>query len=389
MKNHNDVGQLGFETRAIHAGQSPDPVTGAVVTPMYLTSTFAQSSPGVHQGYEYSRSHNPTRAVYEQCVANLEGGRHGFAFASGCVGATTVMHLLSQGDHVVCCDDMYGGTLRLFEKVFRKQGIEFDYLDLSDPDVLSGALRPSTRMLWLESPTNPLMKLVDIRALATIAHRQNVLVMVDNTFMSPYFQRPLELGADLVLHSTTKYINGHSDLIGGVVVTDNDKLGSELKFMANAVGGVQATFDSWLCLRSLKTLAVRMQAHADNAMAVARFLEAHSRVKRVMYPGLPSHPQFELACRQMSGSGGMLAMELDTDLAGARRFLEAVRIFTLAESLGGVESLIEHPAIMTHASVPPSVRAKLGIGDGLIRVSVGIETGADLLADLEQALAAL
>lgn len=389
MKNHNDIGQLGFETRAIHAGQSPDPVTGAVVTPMYLTSTFAQSSPGVHQGYEYSRSHNPTRAAYEQCVANLEGGRHGFAFASGCVGATTVMHLLSQGDHVVCCDDMYGGTLRLFEKVFRKLGITFDYLDLSDPDALQGALRPNTKLLWLESPTNPLMKLVDIRALATIAHRRNVQVMVDNTFMSPYFQRPLELGADLVLHSTTKYINGHSDLIGGVVITDDDKLGAELKFMANAVGGVQATFDSWLCLRSLKTLAVRMQAHASNAMAVARYLEAHSRVKRVMYPGLPSHPQHELACRQMSGFGGMLAMELDTDLAGARRFLEAVRIFTLAESLGGVESLIEHPAIMTHASVPPAVREKLGIGDGLIRVSVGIETEGDLIADLGQALAAI
>lgn len=389
MKNHNDIGQLGFETRAIHAGQSPDPVTGAVVTPLYLTSTFAQSSPGVHQGYEYSRSHNPTRAAYEQCVANLEGGRHGFAFASGCVGATTVMHLLSQGDHVVCCDDMYGGTLRLFEKVFRKQGITFDYLDLSDPEALHAALRPSTRMLWLESPTNPLMKLVDIQALAAIAHAHDVLVMVDNTFMSPYFQRPLELGADLVLHSTTKYINGHSDLIGGVVITDDDKLGSELKFMANAVGGVQATFDSWLCLRSLKTLAVRMQAHANNAMATARYLEAHPRVKRVMYPGLPSHPQHTLACRQMSGFGGMLAMELDTDLAGARRFLESVRIFTLAESLGGVESLIEHPAIMTHASVPPAVREKLGIGDGLIRVSVGIETGADLLADLEQALAAI
>lgn len=389
MKNHNDIGQLGFETRAIHAGQSPDPVTGAVVTPMYLTSTFAQSSPGVHQGYEYSRSHNPTRAAYEQCVANLEGGRHGFAFASGCVGATTVMHLLSQGDHVVCCDDMYGGTLRLFEKVFRKQGIDFDYLDLSNPEALAGVLRPSTRMLWLESPTNPLMKLVDIRALAAIAHRQDVLVMVDNTFMSPYFQRPLELGADLVLHSTTKYINGHSDLIGGVVITDDDKLGGELKFMANAVGGVQATFDSWLCLRSLKTLAVRMQAHASNAMAVARYLEVHQRVKRVMYPGLPSHPQHELAGRQMSGFGGMLAMELDTDLAGVKRFLEAVRIFTLAESLGGVESLIEHPAIMTHASVPSAVREKLGIGDGLIRVSVGIETEADLIGDLEQALTAI
>ena len=389
MKNLHDSGALGFETRAIHAGQSPDPVTGAVVTPLYLTSTFAQSSPGVHQGYEYSRSKNPTRTAYETCVASLEGGRYGYAFASGCVGATTVMHLLKQGDHVVCCDDMYGGTLRLFEKVFRKLGITFDYLDLSDPAALGPALRPNTRLLWLESPTNPLMKLVDIRALSNIAHQHGVLVMVDNTFMSPYFQRPLELGADLVLHSTTKYINGHSDLVGGVVVTSDDQLGSELGFMANAVGGVQATFDSWLCLRSLKTLAVRMQAHAHNATAVATFLEAHPKVKRVMYPGLPSHPQHALARAQMSGFGGMLAMELDTDLAGARRFLEQVQIFTLAESLGGVESLIEHPAIMTHASVPAAVRAQLGIGDGLIRVSVGIETVADLLADLEQALAAI
>jgi cystathionine gamma-lyase len=389
MKNHNDVAGLGFETRAIHAGQSPDPVTGAVVTPLYLTSTFAQSAPGVHQGYEYSRSHNPTRATYETCVANLEGARFGFAFASGCAGATTVMHLLTQGDHVVCCDDMYGGTLRLFERVFRKLGIDFDYLDLSNPGALRGAMRPNTKLLWLESPTNPLMKLVDIRALSTIAHAAGVLVMVDNTFMSPYFQRPLALGADMVLHSSTKYLNGHSDLVGGIVITDQPNLADQLRFMANAVGGVQATFDAWLCLRSVKTLAVRMQAHEHNAFAVARFLELHPRVRRVVYPGLRSHPQHLLACQQMTGFGGMLAVELDCDLDGAKRFLSSTRLFTLAESLGGVESLIEHPAIMTHASVPEAVRTRLGIGDSLIRVSVGIETTADLVADLEQALGAI
>lgn len=389
MKNHNDIANLGFETRAIHAGQVPDPGTGAVITPLFLTSTFAQSAPGVHQGYEYSRSHNPTRGAYETCVANLEGARFGFAFASGCVGATTVMHLLSSGDHVVCCDDMYGGTLRLFERVFRKLGITFDYLDLSDPEDLHGALRPNTKLLWLESPTNPLMKLVDIRALSRIAHESGVKVMVDNTFMSPYFQRPLSLGADMVLHSTTKYINGHSDLIGGVVITDDPQLADQLRFMANAVGGVQATFDSWLCLRSLKTLAVRMQAHERNAMAIANWLQAHPRIRRVVYPGLVSHPQHVLARSQMTGFGGMLAMELDCDLEGAKRFLSTTRLFTLAESLGGVESLIEHPAIMTHASVPADVRAKLGIGDTLIRVSVGIETCVDLINDLEQALTVL
>ncbi len=354
----NDIAGLGFETRAIHAVQVPDPSTGAVVTPLFLTSTFAQSAPGVHQGYEYSRSHNPTRGAYETCVANLEGARFGFAFASGCVGATTVMHLLSSGDHVVCCDDMYGGTLRLFERIFRKLGISFDYLDLSEPEALKGAIRPNTKLLWLESPTNPLMKLVDIRALSEIAHASGMKVMVDNIFMSPYFQRPLELGADMVLHSSTKYINGHSDLIGGVVITYDVELANDLRFTANAIGGVQATLDAWLCLRSLKTLAVRMQAHERNAAAVASYLESHPRVKRVMYPGLPSHPQHALARRQMTGFGGMLAMELDGDLEGAKRFLSATCIFTLAESLGGVESLIEHPAIMTHASVPKAVREK-------------------------------
>jgi cystathionine gamma-lyase len=376
----------GFETRAIHAGQAPDPSTGAVVTPVYLTSTYVHTSPGQHQGYEYSRSHNPTRRAYEECVANLEGGRYGFAMASGCIGATTVMHLLAQGDHVVCCDDMYGGTYRLFEHVFRKQGIDFTYIDLTDPAALEGALRPNTRMVWIESPTNPLMKLVDIAAVAAIAHAQGAWLMVDNTFLSPYFQRPLALGADLVLHSTTKYINGHSDLVGGLIVTDDDALGARLAFLSNAMGGIQSTFDAYLCLRSLKTLAVRMQAHERNALAVARFLEAHPKVEWVAYPGLPSHPQHELACRQTSGHGGMLAFRVRGGLPVARHLLERVRVFSLAESLGGVESLIEHPALMTHASMPVENRLALGIDDGLIRLSVGIETEADLIRDLDQAL---
>ena len=376
----------GFETRAIHVGQEPDPTTGAVVPPIYLTSTFAQPTPGEHQGYEYSRSQNPTRHAYETCLANLESARFGFAFASGSVGTSTVMHLLSQGDHVVCCDDMYGGTYRAFEHVFKRKGIEFDYLDLTEPGRLSQALKANTRLVWLESPTNPLLKLVDIAALAEIAHAHGAYVMVDNTFMSPYFQRPIELGADLVLHSSTKYINGHSDLVGGIVVADDEALGEQLAFLSNAVGGVQATFDAYLCLRSVKTLAIRMQAHERNAFAVARFLEAHPKVARVFYPGLPSHPQHELAARQMTGFGGMVSVELAGGLAEARRFLESVRVFTLAESLGGVESLVEHPAIMTHASMPESVRTALGISDTLIRLSVGIETEVDLIADLEQAL---
>ncbi|HEX7037669.1 MAG TPA: PLP-dependent aspartate aminotransferase family protein [Pseudomonadales bacterium] len=378
---------LGFETRAIHAGQRPDPSTGAVVTPLYLTSTYVHSSPGRHQGWEYSRTGNPTRSAYEACIANLEGARFGFAFASGCIGAATVVHLLSQGDHVVCCDDMYGGTYRMFEQVFRRKGLDFSYLDLSDPAALEGALRPETKMVWIESPTNPLMKLVDIAAVADIAHRAGALVMVDNTFLSPYFQRPLELGADLVLHSSTKYVNGHSDLIGGVVVTDDEALAERLGFLSNTLGGIQSAFDAYLCLRSLKTLAIRMQAHERNALAVARFLENHPAVEWIAYPGLPSHPQHELALRQTSGHGGMLSFRVRGGLPPARRLLERVRIFQLAESLGGVESLIEHPALMTHASVPAEQRARLGIDDGLIRLSVGIETTDDLIDDLAQALA--
>jgi len=376
-----------FDTRAIHAGQTPDPTTGAIMTPLYLTSTFVQSAPGVHKGFDYSRSANPTRLAYENCVANLESARYGFAMASGCVGTATIVHLLSAGDHVVACDDMYGGSYRLFEQVFKQHGIEFTYADLSEVARLEASMRPSTKLVWIETPSNPLLKLVDIEVASRIAHARGAWLAVDNTFASPLFQRPIEQGADIVLHSTTKYINGHSDLIGGVVVTDDAALGERLKFLANAIGGIQSTFDAFLCLRSLKTLAVRMRAHEANALAVASFLETHHRVARVCYPGLPSHPQHALAKRQMSGFGGMLTFEVAGDLAATRRVLERFRVFALAESLGGVESLIEHPAIMTHASLPADVRKSLGIGDNLVRVSVGIESVGDLLRDFEQALA--
>jgi cystathionine gamma-lyase len=378
---------FGFATRAIHAGQNPDPTTGAVVTPVYMTSTYAHSEPGVFQGYDYSRAGNPTRSAFEACVANLEGARYGFALASGCLGATMAMHLLRQGDHVVCCDDMYGGTFRLFEEVFRKRGLDFSYVDLSDPAMLADAMGENTKMVWIESPTNPLMKLVDIEAIAAISHAHGARLIVDNTFMSPYFQRPLALGADLVVHSTTKYINGHSDLIGGVVITDDEDLAEQLRLLNQSIGGIQGAFDAFLCLRSLKTLAIRMQAHAGNALAVAEFLQAHGKVDWVAYPGLPSHPQHALACRQTSGHGGMLAFSIKGGLPAAKRMLSKVRVFTLAESLGGVESLIEHPALMTHASLSPQRRAELGIGDGLIRLSAGIESTEDLLRDLESALA--
>ena len=378
----------GFETRAIHAGQPPDELTGAINVPVYLSSTYVQSSPGVHKGYDYSRTANPTRSAYETCIADLEGARFGFAFASGCVAATTVMHLVKAGEHVVACDDLYGGSFRLFESVLRDHGLSFSYVDLSDPDVLSHAIEPETRLVWIETPTNPLLKLIDIEALARIAHDNDVLLAVDNTFMSPYFQRPLQLGADLVAHSTTKYINGHSDLVGGAVVTDDAGLAEKLAFLSNSVGGVQSTFDAYLCMRSIKTLAIRMQAHERNAFAVARFLDEQAKVEKVIYPGLPSHPQHALAAKQMSGFGGMVSFYIKGGLEAATKFLEHVEIFSLAESLGGVESLIEHPAIMTHASIPPRTREALGIGDGLIRLSVGIETEADLIMDLEAALSA-
>lgn len=384
MKNKTPA---GFSTRAIHAGQSPDPTTGAIMTPVYLTSTYVQASPGVHKGYEYSRTHNPTRQAFEGCVASLEGGTRGFAFASGLAATTVLLHQFKAGDHVVAGDDMYGGTFRLFDKVLRHNGLDFSYVDLSVAENLERALTPKTKLLWLETPTNPMLKLADIRRLCEIAHARGVLVAVDNTFMSPYFQRPLELGADFVVHSSTKYINGHSDVVGGVIVVKDPELGERLQFLSNAMGPVASAFDAFLCLRSLKTLAVRMQAHETNAMAVAEYLDGHTGVERVIYPGLKSHPQHVLASQQMDGFGGMVSFVVKGGLPQARAFLESVRIFALAESLGGVESLVNHPAIMTHASVPAETRARLGISDTLIRLSVGIESKEDLIADLEQALA--
>jgi cystathionine gamma-lyase len=380
----------GFSTRAIHAGQSPDPTTGAVMTPIYATSTYAQESPGVHKGFVYARGHNPTRFAFEACVADLESGSAGFAFGSGMAAASTVLELLGPGDHVLATDDLYGGTYRLFERVRRRSaGLDFSYVDLSDPAALEAAIRPSTRMIWVESPTNPMLKLVDLEAVAAVARRRGILTVADNTFASPWVQRPLELGFDLVLHSVTKYLNGHSDVIGGVVVVgENRDLSDQLKFLQNSVGGILSPFDSFLAMRGLKTLALRMERHSENGMKVAQWLEARPDVARVLYPGLPSHPQHELARRQMSGFGGMVTAVLDRDLEGTRRVLERCQVFTLAESLGGVESLIEHPAIMTHASIPPEQRAALGISDGLIRLSVGVEDAADIIADLEQAFAA-
>ena len=378
---------LGFGTRAIHAGQPPEPTTGAVMVPIFQTSTYAQESPGKHRGYDYARTDNPTRTAYQECLASLEETKHALAFASGLAAMDAVLHLLKTGDHVLCCDDVYGGTFRLFDKVFRNFGIELTFIDMTDLERTAAALRPTTKMVWLESPTNPLLKVFDIEAVSRLAHAAGALLVVDNTFMSPYFQKPMRLGADIVVHSVTKYMNGHSDVVGGAILMDRDDLHERLKFLQNAVGGVPGPMDCFLVLRGLKTLHVRMQRHAENAMAIARFLEAHPRVERVIYPGLESHPQHALARRQMSGFGGMITFFIDGGLDDARRFLERVKLFTLAESLGGVESLVEHPAIMTHASIPPEQRRKLGIGDTLIRLSVGIEDLADLKADLEQALA--
>ena len=380
---------LGFETRAIHSGQAADAATGAINVPVYLSATFVQSSPGVHKGFDYSRSGNPTRGAFEECLADLEGGRFGFALASGCVALATVLHLVKAGEHVVAGDDLYAGSFRLFERVFAQHGVAFSYVDLSQSEALAQAMRPETRLVWLETPTNPLLKLADIEAVAAATHAGGALLAVDNTLMSPYFQRPLQLGADLVAHSTTKYINGHSELIGGALVTGDDRLGESLAFLANAVGGVQSTFDAYLCMRSLKTLALRMQAHERNAFAVARFLAAHDKVASTLYPGLESHPQHDLAKRQMHGFGGMVSFRLDGDLDAAKRFFRGLRLFALAESLGAVESLAEHPATMTHASLSPARRQEAGIADGLIRLSVGIETTEDLIADLDAGLAAV
>lgn len=382
--------RLEFATRAIHGGQSPDPTTGAVMPPIYATSTYAQTSPGEHKGFEYSRSQNPTRFAFERAIADLESGTRGYAFASGLAAISTFLEVLDAGAHVIASEDLYGGSFRLFDKVRRRTaGLEFSFVDMSDVAAIEAAITPRTRLIWVETPTNPLLRLADLAAIAELAKRRGVLAAADNTFASPYCQRPLEFGFDAVMHSTTKYVSGHSDIVGGaLVVGRNQELADQLTFLQNAVGAVAAPFDSFLALRGLKTLALRMQHHCENGMQVARWLEGRSDVAKVIYPGLASHPQHDLAKRQMTGGfGGMISAVLDRDLAGTRRMLERTRLFTLAESLGGVESLIEHPAIMTHASIPAETRARIGIADGLIRLSVGIEDAGDLIADLEQALA--
>jgi cystathionine gamma-lyase len=377
-----------FETLAIHAGQHPDPVTGAVMTPVYFTSTYVQSAPGEHKGYEYSRTHNLTRHALQDCLAALEGAKHGLAFASGLAATDALLHLLDAGDHVVYSDDVYGGTFRLFDKVFRRHGLSFTPVDACDPENVRRAMTPRTRMVWLESPTNPMLKIADLSAIAAIARAGGATSVVDNTFATPFFQRPLALGIDVVCHSTTKYLNGHSDVVGGAVLTSDAALYQKIQFLQNAVGGVPSPMDSFLVMRGLKTLHVRMERHQENAFRLVRFLEGHPQVEKVTYPGLPSHPQHDLARRQMSGFGGMLTFVIRGGLPAARAFLSSLHVFALAESLGGVESLIEHPAIMTHASVPPETRAALGIADGFIRVSVGIENGDDLVEDLERGFAA-
>jgi cystathionine gamma-lyase len=382
----------GFETRVIHGGQHPDPSTGAIMPPIFQTSTYVQSSPGVHKGYEYSRSQNPTREALERCVADLEGGKRGYAFASGLAGMSTVLELLDAGAHIVASDDLYGGSFRLFERVRkRSMGLQVSFIDMSDPQAVRAALRPETRMVWVETPSNPLLKLIDLEAVAKIAREANLIAVADNTFASPWGQNPLALGFDIVVHSTTKYLNGHSDVVGGIAVVGNEPRqadwAEQLAFLHNAVGAIAGPFDSFLALRGIKTLAIRMERHNQSALALAQWLEAHPKVARVHYPGLESHPQHALAKRQMRGGGGMISIDLRSDLAGSRRFLEKVHLFALAESLGGVESLIEHPAIMTHASIPAEQRAALGINDTLIRLSVGIEALDDLKADLEAGFA--
>ena len=383
-KNH-----LAFSTRTIHGGQHPDPLTGAVMVPIYATSTYAQSSPGVHKGFEYSRSANPTRSAFERAIADLESGQHGYAFASGLAAISTVLELLDTGAHVVASDDLYGGSFRLFDKVRKRSaGLAFSFVDFRDLKAVEAAITDRTRMIWVETPTNPMLRLCDLEAIAALAKTRGVLTCADNTFASPFIQRPLELGFDLVVHSTTKYLNGHSDIVSGcAVVGENADLAERLRFLQNAVGGVASPFDAYLALRGIKTLALRMQRHCDSALRIAAWLEAQPGVKQVIYPGLDSHPQHALARRQMTGGfGGIISAVIDRDIEGVRRFLERTRLFTLAESLGGVESLIEHPAIMTHASIPPAQRAALGIDDGLVRLSVGIEDCDDLIADLKAAL---
>jgi len=386
MKRHFE-----FATRAIHAGQEPDPTTGAIMTPIYATSTYVQESPGKHKGFDYARSINPTRLAYERCIADLESGTRGFAFASGLAAMSTVLELLDSGSHVVVSDDLYGGTFRLFDRVRKRSAnLDFTYVDLTDASRLEKAIKKNTKMVWIETPSNPLLKIIDLDAIAKIARRHKILSVSDNTFASPWIQRPLEFGFDIVIHSATKYLNGHSDLVGGVaVVGDKKDLGDQLWFLQNSVGGIAGAFDSFLVMRSLKTLALRMERHCANALEIARWLEEQSEVESVSYPGLKNHPQHDLARTQMRGFGGMVSAVLKTDLAGTRRFLENTHLFALAESLGGVESLINHPALMTHASVPKEQRDALGVGDSLVRLSVGVEDVRDLIDDLKIALEAI
>ena len=383
--------QYGFATRAIHAGQEPDPSTGAIMTPIYATSTYVQQSPGKHKGYDYARSINPTRLAYEKCIADLESGTRGFAFASGLAAMSTALELIDSGSHVVVSDDLYGGTFRLFDKVRRRSAnLDFTYVDLTDASRLERAIKPNTRMVWIETPSNPLLKIIDLEAIARVAREKNIISVSDNTFASPWIQRPIESGFDLVIHSATKYLNGHSDIVGGVaVVGDNKEMADQMAFLQNSVGAVAGPFDSFLVMRSLKTLALRMERHCANAIEIARWLEEQPHVKSVYYPGLKSHPQHDLARTQMRGFGGMVTMVLKADLEGTRRFLENTHLFSLAESLGGVESLINHPALMTHASVPKEQREALGVTDSLVRLSVGVEDVRDLIDDLQFAFEAI
>lgn len=384
-----DSSKLKLATLAIHGGQSVDPTTGAVMVPIYATSTYAQPAPGEHQGFEYSRTHNPTRFAYERGVASLEGGTRGFAFASGLAATSTILELLDSGSHVIGMDDLYGGSYRLMERVRRRSaGLEFDWVDLSDEAAFKAAIKPNTKLVWIETPTNPLLKIVDIKAIAKIAKKHGILVVVDNTFSSPINQRPIELGADMVMHSATKYLNGHSDMVGGmVVVGDNAELAEQMAFLQNSIGGVQGPFDSFLALRGLKTLAIRMKAHNENALYLAKWLERHPEIEGVIHPFLKSHPQQKLAMKQMDAGSGMISVRVKGGLKGATRFMKRMELFTIAESLGGVESLSNHPAIMTHASIPPARRKALGITDNLVRLSVGIEDVNDLKYDLANALA--
>jgi len=383
--------QQGFATRAIHAGQEPDPSTGAIMTPIYATSTYVQESPGKHKGYDYARSINPTRLAYEKCIADLESGTRGFAFASGLAAMATALELIDSGSHIIASDDLYGGTFRLFDKVRRRSAnLDFTFVDLTDARDFEDEIKSNTRMIWIETPSNPLLKLIDLEAIAKTARQRNVISVCDNTFASPWIQRPLELGFDVVIHSATKYLNGHSDLVGGVmVVGENKELGDQIAFLQNSVGAIAGAFDSFLVMRSLKTLALRMERHCANALEIARWLEEQPQVKLVSYPGLKSHPQHDLARQQMRGFGGMVTIILKTDLEGTKRFLENTELFALAESLGGVESLINHPALMTHASVPKEQRDALGVTDSLVRLSVGIEDVRDLIDDLKNAFEAI